>query len=315
MIFDLFSKRNKPNIYEIYTFDELPEKFRIQVLHIWRSALGDISKYNNDITRVVFKQIKNIMCKEHGLLELYDDGRDLPAYDQCINFLLKEEDVLKVLDLIELSLRFTEVLREDTASYRLEEAGITQEPSEVVKDINYRFKENGIGYEYHNSRILRKDSEIIYQEATKPAITLLNEANFKGAEDEFINAHSLYKEGKNKEAISEALKSFESTMKTICHRNNWQVEGKGTAVPLINTIFKNNLVPSHFQTQINSLKTTLEGLATVRNKHSGHGQGENSISVPDYLASYALNLCATNIVFLINAYKEKEWFLRISSLS
>ncbi len=42
------------------------------------------------------------------------------------------------------------------------------------------------------------------------------------------------------------------------------------------------------------------------NKTSGHGQGINTILIPDYFVSYALNLAATNIVFLVNAYNESK---------
>ena len=40
-----------------------------------------------------------------------------------------------------------------------------------------------------------------------------------------------------------------------------------------------------------------------RNKVSGHGQGKTSIDVPCSFAQYALNLAATNIVFLVESYK------------
>ena len=46
------------------------------------------------------------------------------------------------------------------------------------------------------------------------------------------------------------------------------------------------------------------GLPTVRNKTSGHGQGQEIIELPEHFAAYALNLAATNIVFLVNAYKQ-----------
>ena len=57
---------------------------------------------------------------------------------------------------------------------------------------------------------------------------------------------------------------------------------------------------SHFS----GLRSVLEsGLPTVRNKQGGHGQGENPVVIPSYLAAYALHLAASNIVMLLEAHK------------
>jgi hypothetical protein len=37
---------------------------------------------------------------------------------------------------------------------------------------------------------------------------------------------------------------------------------------------------------------------------SGHGQGKELVSIPNYLAAYAIHLAASNIVFLVNADEE-----------
>lgn len=305
MNFDLFSKRNNPVRHEIYKFDELPTQLRVQILHIWNSCLGNYNENSSQLIERAYKDMSNIICREHGLLNLVDSFRRNSAYNQCQSFLLDEKDVLKVLDIIEVSMKVSQAIHETATNTAIRQAGIKQSSSDAIDELNLRFKENGIGYEFLGNQLFKKDSEYTYQEATIPALILLNEEGFKGAEEEFLNAHKLYKEGQNKEAITEALKSFESTMKTICSKKNWELVGRQkNAAALINTLFSNNLIPAHFQTHINSLKTTLEGLATLRNNHSGHGQGESSVKAPDYLTQYALNLCGTNILFLINAYKE-----------
>jgi hypothetical protein len=67
----------------------------------------------------------------------------------------------------------------------------------------------------------------------KPALALLNSAGFDGPADEFIRAFDHYRHGRNKEAVAEALKSFESTMKTICAARKWTPPPHATAKPLL----------------------------------------------------------------------------------
>ncbi len=106
---------------------------------------------------------------------------------------------------------------------------------------------------------------------------------------------------------TDALKAFESVMKTICKRKGWQVAENATAKPLINTLFQNGLLSVSLQTQCSSLRDTLEsGLPTIRNKNSGHGQGENVINLPPHMVAYALHLAATNILFLIESYRNSN---------
>ena len=60
---------------------------------------------------------------------------------------------------------------------------------------------------------------------------------------------------------------------------------------------------SHFS----ALKSTLEsGLPTVRNREAGHGQGPETIVVPEYIAGYALHLTASNILLLAKADGEMK---------
>jgi hypothetical protein len=64
------------------------------------------------------------------------------------------------------------------------------------------------------------------------------------------------------------------------------------------------LIPGYMETQFAGFRSTLvDGLPTVRNKTSGHGQGRSAKQVPGYLAGYALHLAATNIVLLVEAHE------------
>jgi hypothetical protein len=76
---------------------------------------------------------------------------------------------------------------------------------------------------------------------------------------------------------------------------------------LIDTIFKNELIPNELQSIFSALRATLEsGGATIRNKMTAHGQGKQKVEVPNWLGSYVLNLSASTICFIIEAHREKR---------
>jgi hypothetical protein len=235
-----------------------------------------------------------------GVFSLNGEPDD-SAEEQCKHLLLRGS-TLETLDLIELSFGIIMGLNQLYA-YNNHPPG-NQQPEEAVQELNDRFREHGVGYQFVAGEIMRVDSQYVHSEVVKPAISLLNTAGFTGASDEFLKAHEHYRKGRMGEAMWEALKAFESTLKAICDENGWSYPGNATAKTLIKAVLDNELVPTYMQTHFAGLRSTLEaGLPTVRNKNSGHGQGRSIKQVPDYLAGYALHLAATNIVFLVEAHE------------
>lgn len=136
-------------------------------------------------------------------------------------------------------------------------------------------------------------------EAVKPTLAILREKIYRGANEEFLKAHEHYRHGRHKECLNEALKSFESVMKAICAKHKWTFDQNDTAKSLIDICLKNGLIPQYLQSQFSSLRSVLEsGIPTVRNKLGGHGQGASITNVTEPMARYALNLTASNILFL-----------------
>jgi hypothetical protein len=175
---------------------------------------------------------------------------------------------------------------------------------DAIEELNARFEEHGIGYEYIDSTLIRKDSQFVHSEIIRPTLALLSDPDFSGAQDEFLNAYKFYRQGNKKQAVAEALKSFESTMKVICAKKGWKHPENATATPLINTLFENGLIPPELESHFTGLRSSMQsGLPTLSNKTSRHGQGLKPIDIENYLVEYALHLCAANIVFLINLYK------------
>lgn len=308
MIIDLFSKRNKSPAKEIFTYDNLLPAFRIQVIHIWFDAIGEwyyetdymdrahVSPSNN-----VWNHIHKQLCKEYGVFSLSEDGDD--PFTKCQHF-IQSASTEEVLDIIELSFLWIDKALRNWNVSTLQQARITQRADDAIDELNQRFREHAIGYQYIEGQIVRVDSDYIYNEAVQPAIKMLSKEEFDGASQEFMSAHEHFRKGRNKEAITDALKAFESAMKTICKRKGWEVRENATATPLIKTLFENGLISDSLQSQFTSLRNTLEsGLPTIRNKNSGHGQGESVVQLPPHLVAYALHLAATNILFLMESYK------------
>ena len=142
----------------------------------------------------------------------------------------------------------------------------------------------------------------------KPTLKLLFEEGFEGAEDEIRNVYERRRKGDNKNAILEAGKAFESTMKIICDKQGYAYDkNKDTVQKLITILENNGFYPSYKNAHLTSIRTTLEtGLPVVRNKVAGHGQGNQIITIPDEYTDYALHLAATNILFLVRLYRNKK---------
>ena len=173
---------------------------------------------------------------------------------------------------------------------------------DAIEELNQRFKEHGVGYQFTNGQIIRIDSEFTHTEIVKPALRLLNQKQYAGAQQEFLKAHEHYRKGNAKEALNECLKAFESVMKAICDKRRWNYSKNATSKPLIQVCFDNGLIPSFWQSHYSSLRNLLESsVPTGRNKLSGHGQGTTPEAVPDYLVAYMLNMTASAIVFLAEA--------------
>lgn len=180
--------------------------------------------------------------------------------------------------------------------------------SDAIIELNYRFKQHNLGYEFINSQIITIDSTLLHEMAVKPALKVLLEEGFEGAEDEIRKAYEKRRKGDNKNAILEAGKAFESTMKIICDKQGYTYDkAKDTAQKLISILENNGFYPSYMNAHLTSIKTTLEtGLPVVRNKVSGHGQGNQVIAISDEFTDYALHLAASNILFLVRLYRSQK---------
>ncbi|MDR0909806.1 MAG: hypothetical protein LBM77_08585 [Spirochaetaceae bacterium] len=300
-IYDIFSKRMRrehgemPDVYQYTKFDQ---NLRVRIVQIIEKDFNllDWSQHGAK----TYKQIIDILCHEYGWFDLgtMQNPYDTDYNGQLMNYFLKEPNAEKALDVVELCFKAIENLRNEGVKNQQKWVNFIDNS---IQELNDRFKESGFGYQYESGCIIKMTSEYTHNEIVKPALHLLSDKQFAGAQEEFLSAHKHFRNGRNEECINDCLKSFESTMKIICKIKKIAFNENDTAKPLLTALYTNNYIPKYLQEHYTNLRMVLEsGVPTIRNKTGAHGQGEEIRVVDDGLAELALNLTASNIVFLVS---------------
>jgi len=292
-LFDLFSKRKRRERGEfpdVYTYEDLPNALRVQVVHIAREVYFQ-GGHLTDHARSVLEQLHQALSREYGVFNLVDNFTH--DFEAIAKFMLQEKNHERVLDAIECLFRFADnVIRKDNYYYNPE-----LDIDEALSELNCRFREAGIGYQFESGEIIRVDSQILHASAVKPALALLRSPVLSTVNQEFLSAHEHYRHGKYEECIADANKSFESMLKVT--KKQWPYEQTDTAKNLISICLSKGLLPIFMQNQLNVMQTVLEsGVPTVRNKMAGHGQGVQQRTVPQYMAEYIIHLTASTLLLL-----------------
>lgn len=304
---DLFSKRQKKlrgESPDVYSYDTIPLPLRVQIVHIWHDTLGDESQYHNETGGVpsAYRFIVETLCREYGLFTLAGQRLhgDRDYLSELSKFLLEEEDTERVLDAVELSFRVITVLtRKFDYLYRENASKLADN---AIAELNARFQEHGVGFQFVDGKIIRIDSQLVHVDVVMPALVLLHGSQYAGAQQEFLKAHEHYRHGRAKESLAESLKALESVLKSICDKRGWPYPSNATCTVLIQTCVDRGLIPGFWLQYFSALRSTLEsGVPTARNKLGGHGQGSAVVAVPQYLVAYVLHMTASCIVFLVEA--------------
>lgn len=300
-VFDTFSKRQKRvrgEAPDVYNYDTLPSALRVQILH----ALYDITGRDhyagyNQVTGgyTMHMHMVHILRRELGVFDLppRKSWEDEDFIGELGNYFLTETRVSHALDALEVIFRGIERIGPDVAEQEVVD--------NAIAEINQRLKEHGVGYEYEGE-LIRIDSELLHAEAVRPALVLLRDPAYSGADQEFRSAFEHYRVGNTKEALNDALKAIESTLKVIFTKRAWNFNPTDPAKKLLDVAFANGLIPHYWTSHFTSLRAMLESsVPTARNKSSGHGQGVGIQNVPDHLASYVMHMTASTVVFLVKA--------------
>lgn len=292
---------------EVFVYDKIPQKIRAQIKFIWEEAIGPYYEYfgfegNISENNAGWKCIRRAVCKSKGRLSL--SSKKNPKED-CEGFLFAEQNIDEWLDLIEYTFQYiSEIV--PTLGY-LPGKGITQKPKVAVQELNQCFFQAGMGYQFENGQIIRVDNQMIHSEIVKPTLKFLNDPRFSGPQDEFLSAHAHFRKGEFKDANTDALNAFESTLKTVCDIKGWSYQKGARASDLLKILREKKFFPDYLDKSFDQLIATLKtGLPKVRNEEGAHGQGSKPKKTPPYIAGYALHLAAAKILLLSEILKESE---------
>lgn len=299
--------------HDIYEYEKVNEHFRRQFILILRNLFDRNTPNEENIWKELEQHLKvefskNSLVNEHTaldrVLKYFWQTNDMEAL-YIISQVLERLNNMKINNLKYANEGYSDGWNNfDEGGYYKSQA---EKMEEIMTQISSKLIENGIGYEFINNQLVRFDNQYIHGKIVKEAVQLLNQYEFRNVSTEFMKAHEHYKSGNYKDAITNAGKAFESTMKIICNKLGFEFNSdRDTASKLINILIQNGFIPSYLQDHLSGIQKVLaSGIPTVRNKVS-HGEGDSPIDISQSMVKYILNLCATNIVFLVNTYEEKS---------
>ena len=196
-IYDIFSKRQKRlrgEFPDVYQYETIPIALRNQVIHIWKDVFGPpIRQTMGGLSySKAYKIIHDVLCREHGFDTLRKNNKHY--FDAICKFLRETEDTDEVIDVIDISFQYIDAY---VRSYPADFPDSEISPDEAIAELNHRFQQHGVGYQYESGQIIRVDSaSLIHSEVVKPALSMLSDPMYEGANDEFLKAHEHYRTGK-----------------------------------------------------------------------------------------------------------------------
>ena len=185
---DLFSKRQKRSrgeVPDVYQYETIPNQLRVQIVQILEDAFGELyynPNWGPDSNAHEFVFIHKALCREYGVFTL---GKPHDSdFESVANFFLQTKEVEEVIDVIELSFQFLNDNLQERDRLIFDNA---------IDELNFRFHEQGVGFQYESGQIIRVDSQLIHSEVIKPALSVLSAPMYKGANTEFLSAHGHYR--------------------------------------------------------------------------------------------------------------------------
>ena len=290
-------------------------ELRIQLLQNLDAVIGHrrpinrtrVNKYGDLVMPDrIWEAILGAIAHEYGFAPNVDrNNRPREVFGEW--FLRDDQPMSQILSAIEFAFQIVSRAQPAISGYQ-DEYLSTMTVSQAVADLNERFKQHSEPYYLDPESLLIRsvDSEFVHVEVVTPALTLIRTSGFIGVEQEFNRALEHHRHNRQEEAITDALKAFESTMKQICDERGLTYDPhKDTASKLIGIVIGNGLLPRWIDQQFTHLRMLLEsGIPTVRNKSAGHGAGSTPRQVPSFLAAYAIHTAAAAIILMIEAHRE-----------
>ena len=256
---ETFSKRQKrlakAGQQDVYQYDDLPKPFRVQVVYILVAAIGPSRASHHGYetpSAKIWESLHKDLRKEFGVFTL--TGKTNSAQEDFVSFVL-EAAPEQAFDAIEFA--FQDI--DDVVRRRYQGLISTElKPSEAIEELNQRFKEHGIGYQFIQHVLVA--SRFLNSSMLKLLSPPYRSSTHRDLMVQPRGIHqSLHtsRHGRDKEAVVDALKAFESTMKAICVARKWAVDPTATAKDLIKTLLTNGLIPPELESHFTGLQLAM----------------------------------------------------------
>lgn len=275
---------------DVYYYHAPSGKLREQVRQHLNSIVQEIDRL---ASLSVYEYAVRVLRKELGRPELVNDySRTYEA--EFSSFLLNEKDVDEWLTGLEIIIR--------TIEHFANQRGRSWVSNRSISELNAWMREDAFSYQFEGSTLVQMSNQFAHSELVVPALNLLSDKRFVGANEEFRKAHAEFRAGDFEDSIHDCCNAFESVLKVILDGKGWPYESTDSAKKLLDVAFENSLIPSHMQSSFTGLRTILEsGVPTVRNKNAGHGSGAQVRNIPEYIAAFQIHQTAAAILLLVEA--------------
>jgi len=175
MIFETFARRkhqqSRNGQPEIYTYNQAPEHMRHQICEALSEGIGFYyvgSGYHQSPPHAnsMWESIDQICRKEMYSYLGYIQGTDLSL--RFLNYVLRIHDMDDFLSAVEIGCLHLCIISDGHDSPQLR--GAQQKGVDAIEEINGRFEQHSVGYQFENRQIIRVDSKLTHAEIIKPAL-------------------------------------------------------------------------------------------------------------------------------------------------
>lgn len=294
---DIYSRRKRraTNAADPLRYDDVPNKVRMQISHIFREAVTLDQVSSSRTGDEVFEFMVKFFRKELGVEKL---SQAYGARGEFLQWFLCNSDINTTVDAIEVICRSIQLMA-DRSPHMTRKARLEG----LIAEINARLIEGEIGFQFESGSIIEASSRYLHSEVVVPTLELLAGARYAAANAEYMAAHRFFREGDFEQCLVECCKAFESVIKVIAEERHWGVSPDAAAHALVKAVFDNNLIPSLFESEFTGIRTVLEsGVGTLRNKSGGHGAGTKVRVVPRHFAAFQLHQTGAAITLLAEAH-------------
>ena len=147
-VFDLYSKRlAAPQSTDIFSYDEIPKKLRIQTIQILEEVFSDGCDYQQSFN--IWKVVVEVLRKEYGRFRLSNGGHDTRS--ELCGF-LSECTTLEFLDTFELCGKALDNVCSNSGFANRFGDSAREAAKEAASDLNMRFREARIGLNTQTER-------------------------------------------------------------------------------------------------------------------------------------------------------------------